>query len=141
MNALDRYLQQQVKKNFDYFGEFMPKLADMMGRVYLFQSRDEEIFDFELSGFKFTVSWETVEKQALGRTIAQVQFTLSVWHSVGGGRWHPPETVDVEIVKNVNINKVISEAFLTIYRQELEGATESVGAALLIEEEKNWEMA
>jgi len=132
--------QRTALLGFSTFFETMLKVSPKLGVEFKMQERDADQLDFSLDGFAFTLSWDTVQAQTIGRTVPVAEFTLCIWHTeYAFSRQHPPENIDTTLIETRDINKCISTAFLTVAKEKIRIALEDNGYAQMLEAEKNLE--
>ena len=139
---MDHYerVERSAALGLSNFFQTMVKVAPKLGNEFKMQERDKDHIDFSLDGFAFTLSWDTVQAQTIGRTVPVAEFTLCIWHTeYAFSRHHPPESIDTTLIETRDINKCISTAFLTVAKEKIRIALEDNGYAQMLEAEKNLE--
>lgn len=129
MNAIKRHLEEQSKKGLAMFKKDMATLCSHIGMPnYDFKvtEEDSEHIDFELNGVPFTVDWNIGKRQSIGRELPIVLFRLSVWNEDGGGRWHPPEWIDKQVVESQCISDIMKAAIIVLVENQINGCLESI---------------
>jgi len=116
---MNESLEVTAVKGLEEFASAMVRLAPKNDRCFERTQHDEELVSFNLDGYAFTLSWGEVNKPSIGRTVPVVQFSLCIWHTVGGGRWHPPEDVDTTLIESQSIYDCIRVAFETVAKEEI----------------------
>ena len=131
--------KEQVEKDFNGLVKTLTEVCPVLKREFELKYRDEEMIEFTIDGIPFTVGWSEAPTPAIGGMRWHVIYTLSVWHQTAGGRWHPPETVDTELIDSPSINICVRKALQTVANVSIDGALENQGYKEMIEQEKNLE--
>jgi hypothetical protein len=132
-------IREQVEKHFNGLVKTLTDACPVLKREFVLQSKDDESVNFTIDGIPFTVGWGESPAPAIGGMRWRVVYTLSVWYTTAGGRWHPPETVDTELIDSPSINDCVKKALQTVAGAEIDGALENQGYKEMLEEEKNAE--
>lgn len=127
MNALSRHLEEQAKKGFRAFIVNLETACPHLKRKFQLREQDEEHIDIDIDRYQFTLTWAEEKKQSIGREISVVVFDLCTWNTEGGGRWHPPEVVDVQLIKSQSILDCIKCVLETVATEEIRQCLEGVG--------------
>lgn len=138
MNRLKQRNQEVAKTGFNLFLEVMPKACEHLKREFKLKERDSEELYFEVDNYPFSLTWEETTQMAIGREIKVVKYQLSIWKTVGGGRWHPPEEVDEIVVSSGSVFECMREVFKTISVEEINNTLESIGLAMESQESEEW---
>ena len=117
----------RAAKMMEEFASAITRLAPKHERTLNITERSEEEVSFELDNYPFTFTWGVVDRPSIVRTIPVVQFSLCIWHTVGGGRWHPPEDVDTTLIESQSVYDCIRVAFETVAKDEIRGIMENDG--------------
>jgi hypothetical protein len=132
-------IQERVEKDFNGLIKTLTEVCPVLKRKFELEERDEEMLSFSIDGIPFTVGWGEAPTPAIGGMRWRVVYTLSIWYTTAGGRWHPPETVDTELIDSPSINDCVRKALQTVANAEIDGALENQGYKEMLEEEKNLE--
>ena len=132
-------IQERVEKDFNGLIKTLTEVCPVLKRKFELQSKDDESVNFTIDGIPFTVGWGEAPTPAIGGMRWRVVYTLSIWYTTAGGRWHPPETVDTELIDSPSINDCVRKALQTVAGAEIDGALENQGYKEMLEEEKNLE--
>jgi hypothetical protein len=138
MNRLKQRNQEVANKGFNLFIAVMPKVCESFKREFTLKEMDSEELHFEVDNYPFSLTWNTKEQAAIGRMITVVEYQLSIWKTVGGGRWHPPENVDETIASTGSVWECMKEVFKRISVEEISNALESIGQAMEAKEHQEW---
>ena len=135
MNAITRHVNEQSAKGFNILVENLRKVSVHLKREFAVTQKDDEIIYFGIDNFPFSLSWGESTRKTIGREVIVPEYQLSIWHTVGGGRWHPPENVDTTLITTQDIHQCITCALETVAKEEIRQCLEGVAFEMMAEEE------
>ena len=129
----------RAARGLEEFASAMDQLAPMHERCFETTQRDEELVSFTLDEYPFTLSWVEIDKPSIGHNVPVIMYSLCIWHTVGGGRWHPPETVDTTLIESQSVYDCIRVALETVAQEEIRLTMENYGYEQQAKEEATME--
>ena len=103
MNNKDN--QAVAAKGFKDFIELMSKASLALNVEFSVTNEDDDMIDFEMDGYHFSLSWGEILKDWIGDIrVWAVEYQLAVYHTINNfSRDNPPEEVDTTLLDSTSI--------------------------------------
>jgi len=114
MNALNRHLEKTAETGFILFVRTLIAASKHFEYELEITDNNSDEVSFSLNGYPYTLTWGEGVAQKFRTTIPVVEYQLSAWHTTPGGRWYPPEDVDVTLLTTRCVQDCVSKAITSM---------------------------
>ena len=136
-------IQEQLALSAEHFLKSMETVSKLLKRNYTLEdgvNKEEwSEINFEVDRIPFTLVWEEYERPVIGGAYTVPRFTLYVWKETLGTYFAPPESEDIKLMENIDINQILHHVFYTVAKVEIDGAFQSTAYEEMAEEHRNEE--
>ena len=134
---MSNLIKNKTVKDFNGLIKTLKDVCPVLKWEFKLEERNEDMVSFSIDGISFTVGWGESPTPAIGGMRWNVVYTLSIWRTTAGSRWHPPEKVDIDLVDSPLINNCVRKALQTVANAEIDGALENKGYTEMLDEESS----
>ena len=135
MKIAERH-QNKAQRGLTSILETLTAVCPHLKRKFKIVESNEETIAFEIDRFPFSVTWGETVEACIGGMQWVVIFSLSIWHTTHGGRFHPPESIDTPLFDSKDICDCIRVALETVAKEEIRQCLDGNGEEQMAAEEK-----